>query len=153
MVKRVFLTETRRDVLNGEFEGPDATKRSHKSRIRTRARMALQELIEVAASPEIDNADIFEPDDVTDLTEALIFNGRRGITPLWNWEGEAEEFYQEYAYQRQLSRLLYHQMKGWDQMFSYHERPGKTTKGLISEEDAEELAEEIGSVDIDEDQE
>lgn len=152
MVERVFLTDTRRDVLEGEFDGPDATKRSHKSRIRTRARMALQELIEVAQSSEIDNTDVFEPKEITSFTESLIFNGRSGgITPMLNWEGDYDDYYSEYAYQRQLAHLLSHQMKNWDEMLSFPERPGKTTKGLISEEEAEQLEADLEDMDIEED--
>lgn len=155
MVERVFLTETRRKVLEGEFEGSDATKRSHKSRIRTRARMALQELTEVAQSSEIDNADVFDPKDVTSFTESLIFNGRSGgITPMWNWEGDDyDDYYAEYAYQRQLAHLLSHQMDSWDKMLSFPERPGKTTTGLISEEHAEQFEDELGDIDIEEGEE
>lgn len=59
MVEKAFLTDSRRDVLEGNSDLTDQSLYNAKSRIRTRARLALDELIEVAASPEIDNADIF----------------------------------------------------------------------------------------------
>jgi hypothetical protein len=60
----VFLTDSRRAVLEGEYDGAENTKRTHKSRIRDRGRTALAELIEVAQSAEIDNADVFDPEQV-----------------------------------------------------------------------------------------
>ncbi len=70
----MFLTDRRREVLNGEFQGNPETLSSHKSRIRTRSRMALSELVEVAQSPEIHNSDVFEPEQV-DLFIESILNG------------------------------------------------------------------------------
>ena len=72
MVERVFLTDTRREVLAGEFEGEDSTLESHKSRIRTRSRMALDELIEVAKSDEIEDDTVFNPTNIAHLLSALM---------------------------------------------------------------------------------
>jgi len=60
----IFLTETRREVLAGESDLSGKSLANEKSRIRTRARAALTELIEVADSGEIENRDIFEPKQV-----------------------------------------------------------------------------------------
>ena len=68
----VFLTDERRAVLSGEYDGADSTERAHRSNIRARSRTALDELIEVAQSPKIDNADIFDPDQVFLLLRALL---------------------------------------------------------------------------------
>lgn len=62
-----FLTDERRAVLAGAYEGEENVERTHKSRIRARARSALAELTEVARSEEIDNADVFEPEAVGTL--------------------------------------------------------------------------------------
>jgi hypothetical protein len=62
-----FLTESRREVLEGDWSGVESTERSKKSHIRTRARSAVGELIEVARSEEINNADVFEPAEVGTL--------------------------------------------------------------------------------------
>lgn len=68
----VFLTDERRTVLSGEYDGADSTERAHRSNIRARSRTALDELIEVAASPEIDNSEVFDPDQVFRLLRALL---------------------------------------------------------------------------------
>jgi hypothetical protein len=70
-----FLTEKRRDVLNGEFDGSDSSERTHKSLIRTRAKTALNELIAVADSGTIDNADVFDADQIYTLL-AVLTTGR-----------------------------------------------------------------------------
>ena len=67
-----FLTESRREVLAGEWDGEPSTERSKKSQIRTRARAAVGELIEVAQSPEIENSDVFEPEEVGRLLAAIL---------------------------------------------------------------------------------
>ena len=57
----IFLTETRRAVLAGKSDLSGKSLANEKSRIRTRSRAALAELLEVAQSEEIENRDIFEP--------------------------------------------------------------------------------------------
>jgi len=74
----VFLTDERRDVLNGEYDGVDSTKRAHKTNIRNRARTALDELIKVADSPAIDNDDVFDTEQVYTLI-AILLRGRGGL--------------------------------------------------------------------------
>jgi len=63
----IFLTETRREVLAGESDYTEKTLANEQSRIRTRARAALGELIEVARSKEIENRSVFEPGEVGTL--------------------------------------------------------------------------------------
>lgn len=67
----VFLTDTRREVLTGKYDGAENTERTHRSRIRSRARTALDELLAVAASEEIDNADVFDPQKLRALITTL----------------------------------------------------------------------------------
>jgi len=74
----VFLTDERRDVLNGEYDGADSTERAHKTNIRSRGRAALDELIEVAASPAIHNGDVFDTEQVYILISTLL-RGRGGL--------------------------------------------------------------------------
>ena len=74
----VFLTDERRDVLNGEYDGADSTKRAHKTNIRSRAQTALDELTEVAASPAIDNDDVFDTEQINILISRLL-RGRGGL--------------------------------------------------------------------------
>lgn len=72
MSDRVFLTDTRRSVLEGDYEGKDNYRRAHETRIRKKTRIALNELIEVAESPQIRNEDVFDPADVRTLLEAIL---------------------------------------------------------------------------------
>lgn len=72
MTDRVFLTEKRRDVLNGEYEGSDAALRNQKSRLKKSANTALDEVIAVAASGAIENdEELFHPDQIYRLLSAL----------------------------------------------------------------------------------
>lgn len=73
MVEKVFLTDSRREVLDGTTDLTDQSLYNAKSRIRTRARLALKELIEVASSDEIDNADIFTQQQMQALVSNLLF--------------------------------------------------------------------------------
>jgi hypothetical protein len=67
-----FLTESRREVLAGEWDGEPSTERTKKSQIRTRARAAVGELIEVARSEEIENAEVFEPEEIGTLLHWIL---------------------------------------------------------------------------------
>ena len=73
MVESIFLTDSRRDVLEGTTDLTDQSLYNAKSRIRTRARLAIGELIEVAASSEIDNDDIFTEQQMQVLISNLLF--------------------------------------------------------------------------------
>lgn len=95
MPDRVLLTDTRREVLKGTYDGAESSKRTQKSRIRTRSRLALDELIEVAESPHIDSADVFDPSKVSQLLYALMLPDE----PVLPGEEPSEE-HQEY--QREL---------------------------------------------------
>jgi len=68
----VFLTDERRDVLNGEYDGADSTRRAHKTNIRSRGKTALDELLVVAGSPAIDNDDVFDTEQVYALISILL---------------------------------------------------------------------------------
>jgi len=95
--EKIFLTENRRDVLNSESDWSTQAVRNERSRIKNLARLALTELIEVAESPEIDNADVFDPDEMARLVDALMTGGTP-ITSRWKYDGTADEFRDEYAY-------------------------------------------------------
>lgn len=82
----VFLTEARREVLSGDYDGAENTERTHKSRIRARTRTAVDELLVVAASDEIDNADVFDPEKL----RALITTLTRGPGGLDPWEPDED---------------------------------------------------------------
>jgi len=73
MVEKAFLTDSRRNVLEGNADDlTEQSLRNAKSRIRVRARLALTELIEVANSDEIDQTEVFDPDDIFRLLSALL---------------------------------------------------------------------------------
>lgn len=72
MPDNIFLTEERRDVLEGRDRGlTDQSLRNAKSRIRVRARLAFEELIEVAEGPGIETESVFDPADVHRFLLAL----------------------------------------------------------------------------------
>lgn len=108
-MENLFLTEPRREILEGSTDWADSSIANEKSRIRARARLALAELIEVAESDEIDNADIFESGDIFDLLEAL-FGEQDDIPPYWEaWDESDEaikEYQEEYRYERALVQSI-----------------------------------------------
>lgn len=70
-----FLTDARRAVLNGEYDGAANVERTHESRIRDRSRSALAELVEVANSTEIENESVFDPEMVRAFLTSLATRG------------------------------------------------------------------------------
>lgn len=69
---RAFLTDARRDILAGKSDWEDSSIAVEKSRIKNRANVALEELIEVADSRHLDHTDALDPDDVFNLLRALL---------------------------------------------------------------------------------
>lgn len=126
MVDNIFLTDSRRDVLNGVDELTDQSRYNAKSRIRQRARMALQELIEVAASPEIDNADVLEPNVLARLLDAAMVPQGTTITPRWNFDGDPAEYRDTYRYQLALHGRLDHALDGYGDLLHRDYAPGET---------------------------
>jgi len=111
-VDNVFLTDTRREVLKGEYDGSPNNQRSHKSNIRKRADLALEELIEVAESDELDHTDFIDPDDVFRLLQALLIPDRHHIdrdefTPTPTEDQYTDEFraYRD-RLQKQMGKLI-----------------------------------------------
>lgn len=119
-----FLTDERRAVLAGEYDGSETVERTHKSRIRQRARTAISELIKVAQSEEIDNADVFDPDDLARLVDALMVPAD-GLTPRWTFDGDPDEFREEYLYQLALHGRLNHALDGYGDMLHQDHAPGE----------------------------
>lgn len=112
MVKSVFLTEKRRKLLQGDRD--DLTEQStinEKSRVRTRARLAVDELIEVAESDEIENSTVFDPEDVERLLRAIL-GPEKDIRPFWEVADESTEirrlYNERYAYERAVVDRLQH---------------------------------------------
>jgi len=122
----VFLTDERRDVLNGEYQGADSTERVHRANIRKRAKKAIQELIEVAQSPEIENtSEVFEPDEIARLIDSLMVPQDATLTPRWNFDGDPEEYRDTYRYQLALHARLSHTLDGYDDMLHRNHPPGE----------------------------
>jgi len=126
MSDRVLLTEKREQVLNGEYEGSNDALRNQKSRLRQSARTALDELIQVAASPEIENAEVFEPNEVARLLDALMVPRGTGLTPRWNFEGDPAEYRDTYRYQLALHGRIDHSLDGYGEMLHRDHKPGET---------------------------
>lgn len=90
-----FLTDERRAVLTGEYDGTESVRRTHQSRIRARARSAIQELTEVAQSPHIDNRDIFDPEEIGTLLFYILRDPRQ-VDPSAGGLVEPSEETQQY---------------------------------------------------------
>jgi hypothetical protein len=67
MTENLFLTENRRNVLDGSTDWAENSVTTEKSRIRNRAKTALDELTEIAQSPEIENRSVFDPEEIGTL--------------------------------------------------------------------------------------
>lgn len=126
MTDRVLLNDKRKAVLNGEYTGSDAALRNQKSRLRESARTALAELVQVAASPEIDNAEVFEPNEVAHLLDALMVPDGASLTPRWNFDGDPSEYRDTYRYQLALHGRLDHALDGYGEMLHRDYKPGET---------------------------
>jgi hypothetical protein len=71
MTERVILTEQRERLLSGKYEGSDTAERAQRHRLKNSTKVAIDELIQIAESPVLDNSDVFDPDDVFRLLRAL----------------------------------------------------------------------------------
>ena len=100
-----FLTDERRAVLNGEYTGAANVRRTHEARIKARSRSALDELIEVAESHEINNGEVFDPKKLRALLTAIAHAG-----------GLIDEDYQHVsdAYRNALYVEIDQFLRGWE---------------------------------------
>jgi hypothetical protein len=96
--EKIFLTPPRREFLKDPESCSESARRSHYYRLRTRARMALNELIEVYESDAIPNEEIFAPSDVKRLFGAL-FGDVDDITARNEYDGDYVEWAKEYKYE------------------------------------------------------
>lgn len=72
MAGTAFLTDRRREFLSGDYDLDDSKDRQLKRRTVNDAQAALAELIEVAQSPHLDNTEVFDPDELGQLVQALL---------------------------------------------------------------------------------
>lgn len=63
----VILTDSRREVLAGKSDWSNDAIINEKSRIRSKSRTALDELMTIAQSTEIENRSVFDPEQVGTL--------------------------------------------------------------------------------------
>lgn len=103
-----FLTEKRREILNDESDWEQSSINVEKSRIKNRARTALQELIMVAESPEIDHTDVFDQDDVFKLLRALMTPSHRREEIEHGLNPDYPDDFQQYTdrLQTQMAKLV-----------------------------------------------
>lgn len=97
-VERIFLTDTRRRFLEEPESFSESAQKTNYYRLRNRARMALEELIEVYQSDRIDNSELVEPRQVGELLNALI-GDPDDITPRNEFDGDFRDWIDEYAYE------------------------------------------------------
>lgn len=71
MTDQAFLTNRRREFLNGDYDLEKAKDRQLKKAIKDSSHAAVEELIEVAESPHIDTRDVFKTDKIRQLLEAI----------------------------------------------------------------------------------
>jgi len=96
MVDRVLITDRRRRLLNENLDETKGSVNVEKTRIRKRARIAIQELVEIARSDAIDNEDIFQPEDLNALITAIM--EENGLVSRNDFDGTAAEHTKEYPY-------------------------------------------------------
>lgn len=128
-IDNVFLTDTRREVLNGEYEGSDSNRRTHKSNIKKRAKIALAELISVAQSPVIENGDIFKIRQILELYESILWDGGR-LQPYQDFEGSRKEYRYCFGHQTGLNQHMDNTAQNYQRLL--HQDPFQP-RGLVSE--------------------
>jgi hypothetical protein len=133
-MENAFLTDARREVLEGTSDREGSSLSVEKSRIRKRAKLALQELIEVANSSEIENESVFDTQQVHLLLDALFRDGQPRLTPLWDYDGDPSEYNDEYAYQKTLHSSLQQSMMMYGEAMTTEEPPEGMWAALFAPE-------------------
>lgn len=104
MDKQSFLTADQREILNGSADLSDQSLDEKKARIREQAHHAVRELTAVAESTEIDNSDVFRPDELARLIHAIM-RPSDGLPPRESFDGD-EEYSEQYSFQIRLYTSL-----------------------------------------------
>jgi len=105
MTDSVILTEQRKKLLNGDYEGSEDAQRKQEWRLRKSSETAFHELIKIAESPHIDTRDIFDPDDVLLFLGAVMEPDGYGFTVNAPHEEVSAE---DTAFQHQMYLRLQH---------------------------------------------
>lgn len=103
-----FLTDRRQEIL-ADYDSNNSAHRALKSRARSGAATALEELVWVAECDEIDNSDVFDAPTVRAFLEALLGDNEK-IKPCWEAWNESDEAIREheqtYRYERRLIQSI-----------------------------------------------
>lgn len=84
---QVILSDRRRKILEGTYDGAKSTEYNHKRAIRQRSQSAIEELIKIASSPEIDNERAIDPEQIGALVSILV-QGSGGLVGTENIDNE-----------------------------------------------------------------
>jgi hypothetical protein len=76
--KRVLITKGRAEILEN-YDSKNSTHRTRKYRLQKSTKTVLDELIEIAQSPNIDNTEVFDPNQIDRLISTLV--GAYGLWP------------------------------------------------------------------------
>lgn len=120
-----FLTDERRAVLTGDYDGSESVERTHKSRIRQRARSAISELIEVAQSPEIENSEVFSPSQIGTLLFWIMHDPAETTSPSGGLLGLGIHEDTEYSDEFEQYRRAVHSEVGQEIMKIDHPERGR----------------------------
>lgn len=109
MSDRAFLTDRRENFLDGNYDLENAADRQVKSRLKKSSTIAFEELIAVAASPAIENEDVFETEQISRLLRAIM-GDPEAIEPFYEAVDQGSEareaHYEQYADERMLLNEL-----------------------------------------------
>jgi hypothetical protein len=109
MAGNAFLTDRRREFLEGDYDLDTSKDRQLKHRIKSDAKAAIEELAEVARSGHIDSTEIFEPDELAELFAAIfvpdpqhvegggLVYDQRGEQPDHPTTADVSDEYQQYC--------------------------------------------------------
>lgn len=89
-----FLTDRRRELLTGEYDGSDSARRNMVTNLRKDSRAALSDLTEVAESDEIDTSEVIDPIALAELVDAVFGE----IEPLAEAD-DPDAHHERYRYQ------------------------------------------------------
>lgn len=95
MSSNAFLTDRRREFLDGDYDLDNPADRQIKHQIKKDAQAAIEELTEVAESPHIDTTEVFDPDDVFFLLRAIMGPDPKHTEGGGVFGGRNHEEYQE----------------------------------------------------------
>jgi hypothetical protein len=100
----VILTEKRREVLDNYDPDNDA-ERNRVYQTKKRAQTVIAELIDIAEGDSIENEDVFEPEEIRLLIQAILGDPFEIEPPRWESD-HAGEHYREFAYEHAMTSSI-----------------------------------------------